>query len=116
MWGCWLNDINFPAYYNAGSAALVLILISVAIAVFLWFRIRRNRLRLPAEERTEEEIPLRSAMGTHDEDGFGDNEELFRKRKGKERALDEPEGQAIFDVGDSDDEDGYKSAEDRAQA
>jgi carboxypeptidase D len=86
--------------------------------VFLWFRIRRNRLRLPAgDERTEEEIPLRSAVGTHDEDAFGgDDEELFRKRKGKERALDEPEGQAIFDVGDSDDEDGYKSAEDRTRA
>jgi carboxypeptidase D len=98
------------AYYNAGSAALVLILISVAIAIFLFVRIRRNRVQLstlPAEE----EIPLRSAMGTHDENGL--EEELFRKRKGKERAMNEPEGQAIFDVGDSDDEDGYKSADDR---
>jgi carboxypeptidase D len=42
-------------------------------------------------------------MGTHDDIG---DEDPFRKRKGKERALDEPESQAIFDVGDSDDEDG----------
>ena len=102
--------LRLLAYYNAGSAALVLILISVAIAIFLFVRIRRNRVQLstlPAEE----EIPLRSAMGTHDENGL--EEELFRKRKGKERAMNEPEGQAIFDVGDSDDEDGYKSADDR---
>jgi hypothetical protein len=41
-------------------------------------------------------------MGTHDDMG---DEDSSRKRKGKERALDEPESQAIFDVGDSDDED-----------
>jgi len=108
-----LIHVGFLAYYNAGSAALVLILISLAIAAFLWFRIRRNRLQLPDDRRTEEEIPLRSAMGTHDENR--DNEEPFRKRKGKERALDEPEGHAIFDVGDSDDEDGYKSPDPRSR-
>jgi carboxypeptidase D len=52
-------------------------------------------------------------MGTHDENGGDD--ESFRKRKGKERAVDGPEDQAIFDVGDSDDEDGYKSADDRSR-
>lgn len=104
------------AYYNAGSAALVLVLISLAIALFLWCRIRRNRLRLPTgnSDRGEEAIPLRSNMAAHDEGNGhgGDDEDAFRKRKGKERAVDEPEG-AIFDVGDSDDEDGYKSADDR---
>jgi len=107
------NKAKWEAYYNAGSAALVLILISLAIAAFLWFRIRRNRLQLPDERRAEEEIPLRSAMGTHDESR--DDEELFRKRKGKERALDEPESHAVFDVGDSDDEDGYKSPDPRSR-
>ena len=105
------DDPLLPAYYNAGSAALVLILISLAIAAFLWFRIRRNRVRLSTGDnvRAEEEIPLRSAMGTHDD------EEPFIKRKGKERAVDETEAPAIFDVGDSDDEDGYRSVDDRSR-
>lgn len=110
------------AYYNAGSAALVLILIALAITAFLWCRIRRNRVRLPNNSidggrgTGEENIPLRSAMGAYDENGNGQSdEEVFRKRKGKERAVDEPAGDqaAIFDVGDSDEEDGYKSADDR---
>jgi len=49
-------------------------------------------------------------MGTHDDNGHDDTP---RKRKGKERALDEPESPPIFDVGDSDDEEGYKSADDQ---
>lgn len=107
---------SLPAYYNAGSAALVLILISLAIAVFLWLRMRRNRVALSTGGggRAEEEIPLRSGMG-----GYDDNvpdEEQFRKRKGKERALDEPEGEAIFNVGDSDDEDEYKSPDNRTRS
>jgi carboxypeptidase D len=53
-------------------------------------------------------------MGMHDDNDPGRDEEPFRKRKGKERAVDEPEGHAIFDVGDSDDENGYKSADDRS--
>jgi carboxypeptidase D len=104
------NKAMWEAYYNAGSAALVLILIFLAIGTFLWCRIRRNRLRLPAgnREHGDEEIPLRSAMATQE-----DEEDTPRKRKGKERALDEPEGPPIFDVGDSDDEEGYKSADER---
>lgn len=50
-------------------------------------------------------------MGAHVDD---DDDDVFRKRKGKERAMDERDAQeeAIFDVGDSDEE-GYKSADDR---
>lgn len=47
-------------------------------------------------------------MGTYDENGMSQSdEEMFRKRKGKEKAVDEPAGEqvAIFDVGDSDEED-----------
>jgi len=92
----------WEAYYNAGSAALVLLLIFLAIGGVLWCRIRRRRLHLPLEKNNEEEsIPLNSTS-------LGDEEEeMFRKRKGKERAL-EPEGEPIFNVGDIDDEDGYK--------
>lgn len=102
------------AYYNAGSAALVLILISLAIALFIFCRIRRNRVHLLGGSQVgneEEEIPLRSAMGAHADD----DEDTFRKRKGKERAMDARDGseEAIFDVGDSEDEDGYKSTDDR---
>lgn len=49
-------------------------------------------------------------MATHEEK---EDEDTPRKRKGKERALDDPEGPPIFDVGDSDDEEGYKSADER---
>ena len=111
-----IDGVMILAYYNAGSAALVLILIALAIAAFFWCRIRRNRVRLPTNTNIdggrgtgEENIPLRSAMGVYDENGIGQSdEEVFRKRKGKERAVDEPTGEqaAIFDVGDSDDEDG----------
>lgn len=109
------DKAKWEAYYNAGSAAIVLILISLAIAAFLWFRIRRNRVRLSVAygARAEEEIPLRGAMGTHDENGSDDG--IFRKRKGKERALDEPEDQPIFEVGDSDDENEYKNTDELIQ-
>jgi len=111
------NKAMWEAYYNAGSAALVLILISLAIGAFLWCRIRRNRLRTPAgnRDRGDEEIPLRSAMATHDNGHHEEDEDTPRKRKGKERALDEPEDLAIFDVGDSDDEESYKSADERRE-
>lgn len=108
----WCCVCGISAYYNAGSAALVLILISLAIALFIFCRVRRNRLRLPAgrdESRGEEEIPLRSGMGGREEE----DEDVFRKRKGKERAVDERgQEETIFDVGESDDEEGYKSADD----
>jgi carboxypeptidase D len=65
----------------------------------MWCRIRRRRLRLPTGANNEEEsIPLTS---------HGDEEEeVFRKRKGKEKA-EAQEGEPIFNVGDIDDEDGY---------
>ncbi|KZP21532.1 alpha beta-hydrolase [Athelia psychrophila] len=104
----------WEAYYNAGSAALVFVLISLAMGLFIFCRVRRNRVQLLNGSQVgneEEEIPLTSAIGAQgDED-----EDVFRKRKGKERAMDEREAseEAIFDVGDSDDEEGYKSADDR---
>lgn len=93
------------AYYNAGSATIVLVLIAVAVGGFLWWRSRRNRMRgglsLPTHE---ESIPLNSAIGRRDRDE--DGEPAFRPRKGKERAGTLEEEEAIFDVGNtSDDED-----------
>ena len=46
-------------------------------------------------------------MGTHD-DGQPDDEEALRQRKGKERAVDSVKP-PIFDVGDDDDEEDFKS-------
>lgn len=54
-------------------------------------------------------------MATHDNGHHEEDEDTPRKRKGKERALDEPEDLAIFDVGDSDDEESYKSADERRE-
>ncbi|KAJ7506610.1 Alpha/Beta hydrolase protein [Mycena galericulata] len=94
----------WEAYYNAGSAALVLAVIFGAIGLFVWCRMRRRRAspRLPVDQR-EESIPLNARV---DEEG---EEEPFRQRKGKgkERAV-EPLAPPIFDVGESDDEEGYK--------
>jgi len=77
-----------------------LFLIAGAIATFIWCRVRRRRtLHLPVNQDDEESIPLTTSRH---EDNEG-----FSRRKGKEKAVDLPEEheQAIFDVGDSDDED-----------
>jgi len=98
----------WEAYYNAGSAALVLVLIVVAIGTFVWCRIRRRRKLIPLLE-AEESIPLTTSMG----DGQRDDEESFRQRKGKERAV-EATKPPIFDVGDDDDDDdNFKSNDPR---
>ncbi len=97
------GSLQLTAYYNAGSAALVLVLIFVVVAAFLWCRMRNKRkLRLPMNNRSEEEsIPLNTSMA--DENG---DEGAYRQRKGKERAVEPPEP-PIFELGDSDDEDDY---------
>ncbi|KAL0070176.1 Cell death protease [Marasmius tenuissimus] len=92
----------WEAYYNAGAVGVVLFLIAAAIGTFVWCRVRRRRtLHLPVNQDDEESIPLTTSRH---EDGEG-----FSRRKGKEKAVDSPEEQeheqAIFDVGDSDDED-----------
>ncbi|KAI0832723.1 alpha/beta-hydrolase [Trametes gibbosa] len=99
----------WEAYYNAGSAAVVLLLIAVAVGGFLWWRSRRNRgrgrgLSLP----TEESIPLNSSVG-RDHDRDDDGERPFRPRKGKERAGTLEEEEAIFDVGNSSDDEDDRS-------
>ncbi|KAJ6610366.1 alpha/beta-hydrolase [Mycena sp. CBHHK59/15] len=93
------------SYYNAGSAALVLTVIFAAIGIFVWCRIRRRRNspRLPMNQ-TEENIPLNARV---DDEGGEVFRQRTRKGKGKERAA-EAEGPPMFDVGDSDDEEGYK--------
>lgn len=107
------TDITSPqAYYNAGSAALVLVLIALAIGTFLWCRLRRRRVHLPVSQ--EENIPLNASINRdHVRDG-DDDDEIFRNRKGKERAQDgsvgNGESQPIFDVGDSDEEDTYNNS------
>ncbi len=86
----------------------MLVLIAVAVGGFLWWRSRRNRQRggglsLPTHE---ESIPLNSAIARRDRDGDEDEAPAFRPRKGKERAGTLQEEEAIFDVGNtSDDED-----------
>ena len=97
------------AYYNAGSAALVLILIAALVGVFFWWRRRRGvaggRLRgLPVDSTPEESIPLNATL--HDEPNDGG----FRTRKGKERAGTLPDNEAIFDVGDDEDDEGRSPA------
>jgi len=92
-----------PAYYNAGSAALVLLLVLLAIGAFFWCRIRSRR-RVSQVRLEEESIPLHSSMG--DDEGFRQ-----RAGKGKERALgDASEREEMFAVADSDDEDEFKSS------
>ncbi|KIY70377.1 alpha/beta-hydrolase [Cylindrobasidium torrendii FP15055 ss-10] len=101
----------WEAYYNAGSAALVLVVVGLLIGLFLCWRMRRNqsKLRLPMnnrETRDEEHVPLAQSMSTAN---FQDDEVPYTPRaasvKGKERAMDPPSPQPIFDVGDSDEED-----------
>ncbi|KAF5393141.1 hypothetical protein D9757_001118 [Collybiopsis confluens] len=104
-------------YYNAGSTALVLVIILAVIGIFIWYRKRQSRARSNVQlplggngEIEEESIPL-----TRRNDSV--TEFRTRKGKGKERAVDDEEGdvdggrspedrgrEAIFDVG-SDDED-----------
>ncbi len=90
-----------PAYYNAGSAALVLMLTAVLVGGFLCWRSRRSRSRGLSLSTREEHIPLNSSMADVDEP----KDHGFRSRKGKERARSPEEDDAIFDVGDDDDED-----------
>lgn len=80
---------------------MVLFLILLAIGVFVWCRVRRRRLRLPVNQREEENIPLNSSHRFEDDDQEG--QDLHNTRKGKGRAVEPP--QPIFNVGDSDDED-----------
>ncbi|KAH9948790.1 alpha/beta-hydrolase [Amylocystis lapponica] len=96
----------WEAYYNAGSAALVLVLIALVVAGFLWWRSRRQRLRGLPVSTQEESIPLNSHVGEGNGNGMSSRseEDLFRNRKGKERAGGRTPEEAIFSVGDSDDE------------
>jgi len=94
---------RWDAYYNAGTATLVFLLVAVGLGAYLWYRLRKRRVQLSREAGdTEENIPLKS---TTDEDVDElETEESRRKRKGKERAIDDDEGTPIFDVGEAEDE------------
>ena len=102
-----------PAYYNAGSAAIILILIFLGIGVYLWCRVRRSRVKLPETKVPDEAIPLTS----HHNGQVDDEEEAESylakrstnaKGKGKAKAVETEyageEGEPMFSVGDSDDE------------
>ncbi|KAI0722676.1 alpha/beta-hydrolase [Earliella scabrosa] len=91
----------WEAYYNAGSAALVLVLIALLVGGFLWWRARKGRRRGLSLSTHEEHIPLNSSIADEPPNGDGG----FRSRKGKERAGSvSEEEEAIFDVGDDDDD------------
>ncbi|EPQ59066.1 alpha/beta-hydrolase [Gloeophyllum trabeum ATCC 11539] len=89
----------WEAYYNAGSAAVVLVLILLALGAFFWCRVRRRRgLRLPnigLGGTAEESIPLNQTQEDDD----------FRRRKGKEREVDgDTEERTVFEVGEDEDD------------
>ncbi|KAG7097454.1 hypothetical protein E1B28_004799 [Marasmius oreades] len=89
----------WEAYYNAGAVGVVLFIIVAAIGIFFWCRVRRRHiLHLPVNQDDEESIPL--TRSRHEDGGDG-----FSRRKGKEKAVDLPEQEPVFDVGDSEDED-----------
>ncbi|KAF8559462.1 carboxypeptidase KEX1 [Imleria badia] len=94
---------QWEAYYNTGTAALVFLLVVIGLGVCLWCRLRKRRIQLEREAGdTEENIPLKSASeGDVDE---LDSEQGWRKRKGKERALEDDEGTPMFDVGEADED------------
>ncbi|KAF9226828.1 alpha/beta-hydrolase [Gyrodon lividus] len=96
---------QWDAYYNAGSAVLVLLLVSLIIGLCIWYRLRRRRVQLPqGKVVAEENIPLTSAS----EGDMLDSEQARRKRKGKERAIEDEDGSPIFEVGEDDEEhEGY---------
>jgi carboxypeptidase D len=101
--------VGLKAYYNAGSAALVLLLVLLAIGTFLWCKMGRRRVQLPFSKISSEEesIPLNSDIGRSDQES---GTQRLRKGKGKEteRGMGVQE-EAIFEVGDSDDEEGYRT-------
>lgn len=67
----------------------------------MWYRLRRRRIVLSrGHNDTEENIPLKSSNGDGDE---LESEETQRKRKGKERAIEDEE-LPIFDVGEADED------------
>ncbi|KAG2143613.1 alpha beta-hydrolase [Suillus clintonianus] len=85
---------QWDAYYNAGSVVLIFLVLAIAIGLCIWCRLRRRPVRLSRDLQSEENIPL---------NGY-DDERLQRKRKGKERAIDDESGTAIFDVGEDEEE------------
>ncbi|KAH7887403.1 alpha beta-hydrolase [Phlebopus sp. FC_14] len=92
---------QWDAYYNAGSAALAFILLALAFGLCIWCRLRRRPVQLPRNVVPEESIPLNSTSNGYEVD----TDEVRRKGKGKERAIDGGEGSPIFDVGEDEDED-----------
>ncbi|CCM01745.1 uncharacterized protein FIBRA_03811 [Fibroporia radiculosa] len=100
----------WEAYYNAGSAAMVLVIIALAIGGYLWWRTRRNRMRgLPPASTHEENIPLNASMAESKDHDDEDDEQFRQQDKGKGRAQLLTPAEAIFSVGESDDEDDSRS-------
>jgi carboxypeptidase D len=116
---------NHTAYYNAGSAALVLLLIAIALGLFFYVRNRRRRnaageghVALARDE--EESIPLSRSIGGNEvereEGAYSPTHSSEAKTasnghawKGKRRATQEDltpmaSREALFDVGDSDED------------
>jgi len=98
------SKAQWDAYYNTGTAALVFLLVVIGVGICLWCRLRKRRVQLSrGASDTEENIPLKNAS-----EGDGDEldlEQVPRKRKGKERAIeDEDEESPMFGVGEADED------------
>ncbi|KIY51686.1 alpha/beta-hydrolase [Fistulina hepatica ATCC 64428] len=114
----------WEAYYNAGSAALILLVVIVVLGTFIWCRIRRQRVQLPANGSgayrdgavgyqsvaAEEQIPLTESVSRGN---LNEDDSVNVKGKGKARADETESSEALFDVGESDDDEDAKSYYDR---
>lgn len=92
----------------------MLVVIAVVIGGGIYIRSRRRgKVRLASDrEQDEESIPLNQSVGgTGDGErgdyapiGEGNGVTQTGRVKGKQKAVEEPAGAAIFDVGDDEDE------------
>ncbi|KAG9317776.1 alpha beta-hydrolase [Chiua virens] len=96
------TKVQWDAYYNTGTVALVFLLIVISVGVCIWYRLRRRRIQLTRkDDYAEENIPLRAT------DGDGDELETEPDQvnpRGMRRRIEDDESTPIFDVGEADEE------------
>ena len=102
--------MDLKAYYNAGSAALVLLLVLLAFGTSFWCRMRGRRVQLLPFRgilSQEESMPLNSNVGRLDEESGGHR--LRKVKNGDAERQTGVQAESIFEIGDSDDEEGHWS-------